>query len=155
MRVFVGFPVSLNEEIRSTINYYKKRFPQMRVPRFFHITLSFLGEQYNLDYIVNYFKDKQYLDVELKGVNAFPSLNKARVLWIGANFSYNIMAQYKLPKNDIFHLTIGRLNFVSIKENPFQDTFYGKFTVKEIFVYNSDIPGKKYSILEKVALKPV
>ncbi|MDP8002913.1 MAG: RNA 2',3'-cyclic phosphodiesterase [Caldisphaera sp.] len=133
MRSFIAVDIN-NEEILSKIEVFKEQLENFKVKlklvetENLHITLRFLGEiddsYVNIikDSILGQIKYNSFI-IKLEGLGAFPSINKARVVWIGITQGFEHLKQiknmidqlliksgFKLEKEDFTpHLTIARV----------------------------------------------
>jgi RNA 2',3'-cyclic 3'-phosphodiesterase len=148
-----------------------------------HLTLKFLGDA-TPDQIL---KVQDIIDAECRrftpfevsarGLGAFPSINRAKVLWVGLTLPPglkelqvaidNATAELGFPgENRPFspHLTLGRIsdainsrdmdNLIPVLHHH-QDDDYGTFVVTELHLYRSDLQpgGSKYTRLFTAQLK--
>lgn len=154
MRRFIAFEISNNQKIDEVYRYFSS-IPGFRVTRFRHVTLSFLGDmEIDMDYLEGFFRGKKALDVEYSGIGGFPTDTDARVVWIGVRMNYDIMKDFKYPKNDIYHLTVGRIDRLDLTKldlREFQQTLYSE-RVKSIKLYETIVPGRDYRVIATYSL---
>ncbi|MEM4159340.1 MAG: hypothetical protein QXO13_01770 [Candidatus Anstonellales archaeon] len=149
MRRFLAFEVENSPELEDVYKYFS-RFKDIRISRFRHVTLSFLGDmEYDPEIIRDYFRDKHAFNVRYRGIGGFPSIRWARVIWIGVEFNYDIMADFPYPKNEIYHLTIGRVNGMDLSRLDLRrfDRILFEQSVSNINLYETIIPGREYRII--------
>lgn len=139
----------------------------------FHITLKFLGEipQSLVDRVIEALKKISFNSfyIELKGVGAFPSLTRPRVIWIGVSKGFEELkkvhekvekelSRIGFPRNReefVAHLTIARvkgsynLSRLSAVLRELQDIEVGEFKVSSIRLKKSTLTprGPIYSTL--------
>jgi len=139
----------------------------------FHITLRFLGEipQSLVDRVIDALKKISFNSfyIELKGVGAFPSIARPRVVWIGINKGFEELkkihdavekelSRIGFPKDKedfVAHLTIARvkgtynLSKLSAILRKLQDIEIGEFKVTSIRLKKSTLTprGPIYSTL--------
>ncbi|MCS7122461.1 MAG: hypothetical protein NZ908_00680 [Candidatus Micrarchaeota archaeon] len=154
MRRFIAFETESNQRIDKIYRYFSK-IPGFRISRFRHVTLSFLGDmEIDMDYLEEFFRGKKALDVEYSGIGGFPRDTNARVVWIGVRMSYDIMEDFKYPKNDIYHLTVGRIDMLNLTEldlREFQQTLHIQ-RVSSIRLYETILPGREYRVIATYSL---
>lgn len=95
MRLFlaVEVPEAVVEAVASAIERWRAVLPNVRwvPPENWHITLKFLGataaEQgpWLKETVRNVVSTHRHVTVDLRGLGAFPSVERARVLWAGVN----------------------------------------------------------------------
>lgn len=168
MRTF--FAVDIEDEIRTSISLLIDDFHKVEKnikwvkPENIHITIYFFGEVQDTDLneleiiLKNVVKGLQPFIVTIKGISAFPSMERPRVIWIGVqnptrelNTIYDRINRglnetgLKI-KRDVKgytpHLTIGRVKGKYDKRviNEIQDKRdmeFGIFQVKNIILYQS------------------
>jgi 2'-5' RNA ligase len=92
-RAFISIDLARVHEVEELIISLKNAEPSLKVvdPAHIHITLKFLGEtpEQKVGGIIEAMRDAvqgiEPFTVPLKGVGAFPSKNRIRVVWIGMN----------------------------------------------------------------------
>lgn len=92
-RAFISIDLARMREVEDLISSLKNADPTLKVvdPGQIHITLKFLGEmpESKVESITEAMRDAaqgiEPFTVPLKGVGAFPSKNRIRVVWIGMN----------------------------------------------------------------------
>lgn len=183
MRTFVGVP--LDRALRLSAGTLQSDLRRWQIPvkltptENLHITLLFLGEVEPAKAIeLGKTLDECLMSmvkpfpITFKGLGAFPSLNSARVLWLGMTEGEDEMkalsdevrtAARSLgirwdPKPFKGHLTIGRVN----NQQPiplripaqYMDYSLGTMTVDRVVVYKSDLSpqGAKYGEISTVML---
>ncbi len=143
VRRFLAFDVQSNKSIDDVYNYFSK-IPQVRISKFRHVTLSFLENiDIDLEYLKSFFNQKKAFKVQYQGIGGFPRLDRARVIWIGVNMEYDIMKDFKYPKNEVYHLTIGRTNSLDLRNLNIPQIIH-EHKVNLIKLYQTIIPGKEY-----------
>lgn len=143
-----------------------------------HITLNYLGE-------VNEAKIPKLCSVgtavasshpsfalKVSGLDAFPEIQHARVIWAGVQNKKNLQALFEDFERELLflnrsaehsyvpHLTLARLrNPHSVKDflSPFLRKSFGSIKCKEIGLYKSEQYGMypHYELIETFSLKPV
>jgi len=182
-RIFiaVNFPVEIKQAINSIIDKIKNSEPNIKWVDLdnTHITLAFLGwvtekEIARATVILKQIsKNFKIFKINLGNIGFFPSINTARVVWIGSGENLNILnIQNNLNKqlaisglkteNRLFtpHLTIGRVK----KDKKIKNTdkilaISKKIDIGEVIVSNIDImesvlkkSGPEYKLLFRVNL---
>jgi len=144
-----------------------------------HLTLKFLGEIEEQilpeikDRLLNISKRHSPFDLRLKGIGAFPSIKRPRVIWIGIEDSASLinlqseveasMSELGFQKENRFepHLTIGRLrgsgpSDALIKGLSFEmPKEFGLFRVESIYIMKSELSpkGPDYYKIVEIPLK--
>jgi len=186
-RLFIGAHVSLGavEDIVGLVESMQPlaRSESLKVrwlaPATYHITLKFLGWAKAeivpalVDALDDAFVDLAAFTVSLRGVGAFPSEKKARVLWVGVDQGKSELAalagrietrmvELGFPaENRAFHphVTIARLKDPANAETlvlPFSEDTFRKTKVEQVVLFES-ITGEKgaeYHALEAWPLGP-
>lgn len=182
-RIFiaVNFPVEIKQAINSIIDKIKNSEPNIKWVDLdnTHITLAFLGwvtekEIARATVILKQIsKNFKIFKINLGNIGFFPSINTARVVWIGSGENLNILnIQNNLNKqltisglkteDRLFtpHLTIGRVK----KDKKIKNTdkilaISKKIDIGEVIVSNIDImesvlkkSGPEYKLLFRVNL---
>ncbi|MBI2670875.1 RNA 2',3'-cyclic phosphodiesterase [Candidatus Woesearchaeota archaeon] len=172
MRTFISIeiPREIKDKIVNTQNDLKKLDIDATYPfkKNIHVTLLFLGEK--TDDRIKEIKERLFIlkfnkfTVELKGLGAFPNLNRINVVWIGSNSNELIylndaickQINQKNDKDFSVHLTITRIKSSKnidkirdfIKQN--RDINFGSFEVKSFVLKKSTLTssGPIYEDLE-------
>lgn len=181
-RAFISVDLARIQEVEDLIASLKTADPTLKVvdPGQIHITLKFLGEtpESRVPAIVEAMKGAaQGIDpfmVSLKGVGAFPSKNRMRVIWVGMNdtmpmgtiatrLDESLAEQGFERERRPFapHLTVARAKVESsnptvrqIIDNSNQNDF-GSIFVDRIRLKKSVLTqcGPQYSTVEEVLLR--
>lgn len=168
MRTF--FAVDIEEEIKTSISLLINRFQKMEKnirwvkTENIHLTIYFFGEVQDNDLneleiiLQNVVKGLQPFTVTVKGLSAFPSVERPRVVWIGVQnpmrelnaifdgINSGLLETELKIKKDVKgytpHLTIGRVKgkydkriITEIQDE--RDTKFGTFRVENIILYQS------------------
>ncbi len=176
MRLFIA--IDLPQKIKNHLFSLQKKILGAKISwvpkKNLHLTLKFLGdvEDDKLALIKSKLKQIKFekFTVGLGHIGAFPDLNNVRVIWVGLEPETLISRlQMKVdeqliedfPNDNEFksHLTIGRVKFVSKKENIKKyltktDISPIKFEVNKFALVKSTLTrsGPKYEILEEYYL---
>lgn len=145
-------------------------------PDMFHITLYFLGDTEDNRIIAarkivdQVGKKHAPVEIELKGVGAFPSEREARVLWMGLGTTKELRsvqedladqfksAGFPVDTHDfVAHLSIARLRnkqSVSSLISPWLRKKFGEFSVEKLILFESIQAGPftEYKIVHEVLL---
>lgn len=168
--------------VKSAIIKVKKNLQNSEVdvkwvrPEMFHITLYFLGETADerlvaIKKIIDQISKKHKpVEIELKGIGAFPSEREARVLWMGLSTTKELRAIHedlaeqfvsaKFPKDEhdfVAHLSIARLRnkqSVSSLISPWIRKKFGEFSVGKLILFESIQTGpfSEYKIVHEAKL---
>lgn len=168
--------------VKSAIIKIKKNMQNSEVdmkwvkPDMFHITLYFLGETEQprvvaIKKIIDQVGRKHApVEIELKGVGAFPSEREARVLWMGLGTTKELRAiqedlatqfrsaQFPVDEHDfVAHLSIARLRnkqSVSSLISPWVRKKFGEFSVGKLILFESIQTGPytEYKVVHHVPL---
>ncbi len=172
MRCFIA--VEPDAELKEKIfNYAKKLrgFLKLVEKENLHITLKFLGEIENVKEVAKALEALQgfgSFEVKLRGAGAFPSKNRARVVWIGVESPRLIELQKTVDSllealgfvkevNYVPHLTIARIKGQSNARGfieEFENFEFGSFEVRELKLKQSILTprGPVYRDLKVVVL---
>lgn len=163
MRLFVAVDIPTNTEIEGVMSYVKKAGKVKAVEKEnLHITLKFLGEVSDdkLSDIKNCIesscKNFKKFSIKLKGLGAFPSLSKPRVIWIGVDEGKDILSEimrrldecfhqmgFKKEKSYVPHITIARVKgFIKLDPRPYLKKDFGSVIVEEIKLKKSQLTPK-------------
>ncbi|AOL15592.1 2'-5' RNA ligase [Sulfolobus sp. A20] len=169
MRLFIGIEIPDMPKIVEFLELLKNTGASIKLvePYNIHITLLFLGEVDNnrLEDVKDSMKGLKFgkFNVTLKGLGAFPSITKPRVVWLGITEGkeqlrqiretiYNELLKRKIRPEDekdfVPHLTLGRIkdfrsitNLIDlIKDNA--TTEVGKFEVNSVILFKSTLTPK-------------
>ena len=176
MRCFVA--VDIDSALRTKITSLQSQLGTQGIklihPEALHFTLKFLGEidedtvskvKESLDFL----KDYKAFEIDLKGTGAFPDVNYARVVWIGAEKLLNLQNQVNELLSPLFpkdldvkpHLTIARVKLLKDRKklqgfiNQNSNIEIGSMTVNEDFLKKSTLTteGPVYENLSSFKLK--
>ena len=163
MRLFVAVDIPVNSDIEGVVNYVKKSGKVKAVEREnLHITLKFLGEvsEDKLPDIKNCIekscKDFKKFSIKLKGLGAFPSLSRPRVIWIGVDDGKDVLSEimrrldvcfqklgFKKEKSYVPHMTIARVKgFIKLDPRPYLKKDFGPVMIEEIKLKKSTLTPK-------------
>ena len=178
-RLFIGIPVSANDEISELITRLKSIDAALSlVPADnLHFTLKFLGGvdeskiaelEAKLESIL---KTEKKFEISLEGVGVFPDLQYLKVIWIGSKTKQLNLILGKIHAclsyirkedyNDIPHLTIARVksgkNKFELQEivSDFKDKLFGRMMVDRVVLYESVLTekGSVYKIEKEFKLR--
>ena len=175
MRLFIGVPVS--EEIKEKVKPLYQKLKETDaifnlVPLDnLHFTIKFLGDvdESKLEEIKGKLSEikQSSFKISLKGIGAFPSLERINVIWIGTESKEIISLMKKtdhllnyIKKNDfekeVAHLTIARVKSGELKEfvEEFSETDFGEMLVDKFVLYESVLTpeGPIYKIIKEFKL---
>jgi len=163
MRLFVAIDIPINPEMEGVMSYVKKAGKVKAVEKEnLHITLKFLGEvsEDKLPYIKNCIekscKKFKKFSIKLKGLGAFPSLSRPRVIWIGVDEGKDTISEimkrldecfqklgFKKEKSYVPHMTIARVKgFIKLDPRPYLKKDFGSVLVEEIKLKKSTLTPK-------------
>lgn len=168
MRLFVGVPVKFEEWLKSIYSRVQLLNADIKLvePENVHITLAFLGEVRDdkvglVKECVNGLKFNGF-KITFRGLGAFPSLSRPRVVWVGITDGFNELKTLRTslvkclgsrgvrPEDGQFqpHLTIGRvkgprgvLELMKLIEEML-DTTFGEQEVREVTLFRSTLTPK-------------
>lgn len=170
VRTFIA--VEIDEGVRSRATKLIRQLRQTGAdvtwvaPENMHLTIKFLGE---VDYTDVYHVCKavercvaevEPFSIEIRGVGAFPSLERPRVIWLGVDFGAQEMAMLNEKVENALsaigfpregrkfhaHLTLGRVkkggraveHLVSMLREH-QDDEFGPTTVEQLVIFSSEL----------------
>lgn len=178
----VDLPEDVRGQISELLRRMRSRLPSVRWvrPDQLHITLKFLGD--TPDDQVERVRDEVHQKLRLsrsfslsaQGFSAFPSPEKARILWVGLSGEMDQLRQlatrldeccatlgYPMERRPFSgHITLGRLK-PGANPRPDPALFHkmdvgrlGEFRVSEVVLYESDLrpTGPVYGALERFRL---
>lgn len=184
-RLFVAVvPDGIMEDpdVKSALIKIKKNMQNSEVdmkwvkPDMFHVTMYFLGDTADERIIAvkkiidQVSKKHKPVEVELKGVGAFPSEREARVLWMGLGTTKELRsvqedlaeqfksAGFPLDTHDfVAHLSIARLRnkqSVSSLISPWLRKKFGEFSVGKLILFESIQTGPftEYKVVHEARL---
>lgn len=185
MRLFYALKIDLESlpEIKNSLRKLKRDAAakewefKFTPPENLHVTLNFLGEVNQADVSKlaaigkNVTAGHSEFSLKISGLDAFPELQHARVIWAGVQNKKNLQALYEDFEKELAflnrapspsyipHLTVARLrNPHSVKNflSPFLRKQFGFIDCKEIGLYKSEQRGlyPHYELLESFALQP-
>lgn len=164
MRVFLGIPIP--EELKKKISLVTREIQMKGVkavePENLHWTVRFFGElderhvgrvKELMDIV-----EGQKIEIELRGIGAFPNDNFIKVIWVGVGIGREEFTALLKNVNKKFsgigkdsevvpHLTIGRVKALREKErlaknlNKIRNAFVGKMLVERVVLYESVLKG--------------
>ncbi|MEN3033605.1 MAG: RNA 2',3'-cyclic phosphodiesterase [Aquificaceae bacterium] len=182
LRLFAGFFTTRRlqevlETIRSQSNHHLRG--KWVEPENLHLTFQFFGEVES-SRVVELLKNLQEVSSNVKpikvkyiGLGVFPSVDRARVLWIGIGDGYKALKDLtkqlvKVNKKSGFddgskifhpHVTICRINsydkaFLQELLNTYENRYFGEDVVDKIALIKSSLNpiGPVYSVLEEFSL---
>ena len=184
MRTFLAFEVDeevMKQVLAMTVHFKSiDRSVRWVKPEKTHVTIHFFGEieERNIKRIGSVIKDAcagiEPIPVEIRGISAFPSLERARVIWYGVHDDGRLNTVYRrvhdgLEGTDIVekletrpytpHLTAGR---VKARMNPklieeirrCEESAFGSFKINELVLFKSTLTGSGplYDKLERFHL---
>jgi 2'-5' RNA ligase len=181
-RLFIGLGFSKKfardldpwvKKIRKTADH-KEMDLKWIPPENYHITLVFLGNtaeelipeiESKMHQIAN---QHQSFNLKIRGLDGFPNVQQARVLYLGVQRSQNILDLQSHLESDLQnpadieqdytpHLTIARLrNPKSCRDliSPFEHLDLGKQEVTEIILFNSVMAGA-FPVYERILQVPL
>jgi 2'-5' RNA ligase len=184
MRTFLAFEVKeeVMKRVMAMTGHFKgiDRSVRWVKPENTHVTIHFFGEieEHNIQRIAGTIADAcsgiEPIPVELRGISAFPSLERARVIWYGVHDDGRLDIVYRrvheaLKGTDIVekletrpytpHLTAGRvkgrMNPKLIEEiRRREKSAFGSFTIRELILFKSTLTGSGplYDRLERFHL---
>ncbi len=137
-----------------------------------HITLKFFGETDKNSSIEEKMKEieKEFssFDVSLKGIGAFPSSKRAKILWVGVEEGKNNMVElFSTIENKVSNLGFEKemkkftphITFARVKKGKYSlpeniDFSFDSFPVHEVTLFKSTLTpkGPIYEILSEVPL---
>lgn len=160
MKLFLAIPASdLNVDLKKLKvgldkgkNFQHKWIPQEH----WHIPLCALNE-INEEALRSLLKNQRPFVLKLEGINAYPEVAHARLLWIGVQSSVelrelqkNLLLEFAAsPENEEETFFRPNLPIVRLKNHrqvsdvisPYKKTHFGKFEVKEVAVYEMNSGG--------------
>jgi 2'-5' RNA ligase len=171
MRTFLAFEI--DEEVMKKVLALTGRLKSIDrsvrwvKPENSHVTIHFFGEieESNIQRIRGIIKDActgiEPIPVEMSGISAFPSLERARVIWYGVHDDGRLNTVYgkvydALKGTDIVeklerrpytpHLTAGRvkgrINTKLIEEiRRLEESTFGSFDIRELILFKSTLTG--------------
>jgi 2'-5' RNA ligase len=95
VRLFIGIPVKFEEWLQRVYSRVEALRADIKMvePKNVHITLAFLGEvrEEKVDLVKESMKEVKFSTFSLtfKGLGAFPSLSRPRVIWVGISNGFN------------------------------------------------------------------
>ena len=179
MRAFLA--VEIPKKIREIVVKIQKNFEMKGIklvePENLHWTLKFFGEISEEDVKIIEERIKEFrfspFEIELKGLDAFPSKTYPKIIWIGVGSGKEEFIKFlssinellkdigkKEDKEPIPHLTIARVKFFTDKERviklieKFSEEIFGKMTVNKMSLYKSTLTPKSpiYEALKEFPL---
>ncbi|NLY56412.1 MAG: RNA 2',3'-cyclic phosphodiesterase [Firmicutes bacterium] len=176
--------ITLPEEVKSSINQAVRQWRSLAdqvkwvPPAQYHLTLAFLGEvsQEQLPIIAEATAAQLVglppFIIEINGFGAFPSRNRARVLWLGISKGTDLLQEayrcvwsalvplgFSADRSFQPHLTIGRVktslgNLVLSDVPAALNEVRASFTVRQIELFKSELfpSGPKYTQLHVMPL---
>jgi 2'-5' RNA ligase len=168
VRLFIGIPVKFEEWLQRVYSRVEALRADIKMvePKNVHITLAFLGEvrEEKVDLVKESMKEVKFSTFSLtfKGLGAFPSLSRPRVIWVGISNGFNdlktlrtslvksLAARGVRPEDGQFqpHLTIGRvkgpkgvLELMKLIEEML-DIPLGEQEVREVTLFKSVLTPK-------------
>jgi len=168
VRSFIAIPLESEQKQRlaQLQRQLREEFPALKpaAPDNLHLTLQFLGERTQDELaeigqiMLSVAKKKNYFNVKLEGLGAFPNPRRPRVLWIGLTppnklielntFLSDKLAQHGiLPERQPFrpHLTLGRFKdhqAKAISLCPFLTQECGTMRIDSMVLYGSHLTAK-------------
>lgn len=180
MRLFIAIDIPENEKILSALRYLRGTGRNIKPveEENLHLTLVFLGEVRNVAGVREVLSGIKFgkFRVSLRGVGAFPSLNRPRVVWIGVDQGREEMQELRnriisgLKRIGIEpdeeesrfspHLTLGRVKgpidpgVFSEFLKTFSQEDFGEFIAEEVHLFRSDLnpSGPVYTRIQSVKL---
>lgn len=179
--IAVDIPKEIKMELDRLISELRPLGPDIRWVKAanLHLTMRFLGDipkssiQGLSDCLPQSLKDFGAFEISLAQLGGFPSLRKARVIWVGGGEGADKLVSLALaienaclsggfgPADKPFspHLTIGRVKFPKVHEKLIE-TIEGLnfrsplFAVNEVVIFKSDLSpsGPKYTSLDIIGL---
>ncbi len=169
MRLFIAVEIKQIPTILSLIENIKQTGADIKLvePENIHLTLAFLGEIEDsklakIEDSMNSVKFPKF-DIVLRGIGAFPSISRPRVVWVGIEKGFNYMKDIRTqlvnnlkskgirPEDDkefVPHITIGRVkgprNLFKLSNFIIKNTndLYGEIEVNEIKLFKSTLTPK-------------
>jgi 2'-5' RNA ligase len=179
LRLFfaVAVPAELLDSVRARSAELRNRWPDARwtAPENQHLTLKFLGATApeHLDEVrragAEVAQSQPAAEVMLTELGAFPSIRRARVLWMGVSDPSGVLTALArglssaleplgfVPEARPFvpHLTLARFKApVRLNEDPSLDLEQAAFDVSELGLWRSHLSpkGARYELLESLPL---
>jgi len=166
MRAFLGIPVS--DELKPRIESIQDNFFDFDIKfvekENLHFNLKFFEEISNEDVekvkkiVEDICKQFQPFEIKIAGVGAFPSMNYARVVWLGVKDGYQNLASlaemienalepfgFKTEEKFVPHLTLGRVrsgrnkNEMIVLLKELEDIEVGKMNIDKIILFQSKL----------------
>lgn len=165
MRTFLGIPLpkDLRKRVFEVIKEVKMAGIRAVKTENLHWTVRFFGELDEKQLV----KVKEIMDsmegndmeIEIRGIGAFPSSSYVKVLWIGVSNGNAEFTRFLNEVNKKFsgigkdsdvkpHLTIGRVKFLKNKDEllkrveKLKDVEIGRMKIRELILYESRLTGE-------------
>ncbi|BCS94329.1 RNA 2',3'-cyclic phosphodiesterase [Metallosphaera javensis (ex Sakai et al. 2022)] len=177
MRLFIGIPVYDEPWLREALGMVERTGADVKLvePQNVHITLAFLGEvgEDRVDLVKESLDEVKFtaFRVAFRGLGAFPSVSRPRVVWVGITEGFNELKRIRTSlvksltskrirveeEQFVPHLTLGRvkgprgvLELAKLVEEM-SDRQFGEQEVKEIVLFKSTLTprGPIYEPLHK------
>jgi 2'-5' RNA ligase len=166
MRAFLGIPVP--DELKPRIESIQDNFFDFDIKfvekENLHFNLKFFEEISNEDVekvkkiVEDICKQFQSFEIKIAGVGAFPSMNYARVVWLGVKDGYQNLASlaemienaleslgFESKEKFVPHLTLGRVrsgrnkNEMIVLLKELEDIEVGKMNIDKIILFQSKL----------------
>lgn len=186
IRCFIAIPIAqeIKEELISLQEQLKKAEAQVKwvKPDSIHLTLKFMGNvpRNKIISVTKIIKEiahkKEWFEISLDTLGAFPSIKKPRVIWVGLRDPQKRMKQLAqeldrrlfsigLPKEEkefVPHLTLGRVKKLDNRDklveimSSLKVVFAGKMLVTKINLMKSQLTpaGPIYSVISTGHIPP-
>jgi 2'-5' RNA ligase len=183
MRTFLAFEVEerVHDRVAQMTGQLKNIDRNVRWvrPKNAHVTIHFFGEVEQVDVpeiesiIEKAIEHISPFDVEVRGISAFPSLERASVIWYGIVMHENLLAVYNTVRDGLLgkdlvekletrvytpHLTAGRvrrrINSQLLQELRIHGReYFGTFTVDSLVLFKSTLSGSgRGPVYEKLSI---
>lgn len=169
MRLFIAVKIPQIEKILNVLNKISLTGADIKPvePENIHVTLAFLGEVE--DNRVDLVKDAllalkfKKFKMTMKGMGAFPSISKPRVIWIGISEGFTELREIRNylvkqliarkirledEKDFVPHITVGRVkgpsNLSNLIDfvNQYSNEYFGEFIVDKVILFKSTLTPK-------------
>ena len=183
IRNFIAIPIKqeIKEKITEFVLPLKKDNSNVKWDKKsnYHITLLFIGNSTGKEIIFidkvlsEMVKEISNMHLEIKGIGAFPNINRAKTIWVGVksdntllqfqnNLVKNIKKEIVIKNNNRFipHITIGRVKTIANTElvhslQKDKERFFGEQNIDNIVHYESKLTpkGAVYTVIKNYIIK--
>ncbi len=173
MRLFIG--IAIPDDIKQNILEFQKQLKQKgvkghwRKPDNLHITLEFLGEQYESSIAIlsealsGVAKNHNALELSISGLGAFPSFKRPHTLWTGITGDVGnlkslqkslhdelLKKSFNLDNRDFKpHITLAsRPGIKGVDLSEHKEVLLGNYKADEIVLFESKVEDNKRRYIE-------